>query len=178
MMLAGLLLQATNLADPGARPWATFQSVCLDGAPVTSQKDLQPSTSQQLPPGARRALGRNLIDAGLLASVGVNFVVSASEDLRNPVYTLANDAGFLVLSTSENKKTNAFSGLCGMVVPGDHYLEVLSAVDAKAASKLSKKLAKSSQKGVEITEYRHRSSRGEITVTEVDGWTSVAINAN
>lgn len=178
MMLAVLLSQALVGGESTARPWTTFRSVCMDGAAVSSQSDVRPGTSQQLPSGARHALGRNLIDAGLLASIGVNFNVSASEGLRNPVYVLASGEGFLILPTNETKKTNAFSGMCATVVMGAHYLSALREVDGKAAASLEKKLARSGRGNVLTSEYRRKSSKREISITEVDGWTSAAVNSN
>ncbi|MES2001184.1 MAG: hypothetical protein V4444_02580 [Pseudomonadota bacterium] len=178
MMLAALLSQALNVTEPNARPWMIFRSVCMEGATVSSQNDFLPSSSKQLPGEARHALGRNLIDAGLLASIGVNFIVSASEGLRNPVYALPGGEGFLILPTSETKKANAFSGMCAVVVRGTHYLEALHEVDSQAAAKLEKKLARSGTGIVQINEFRRKSSKYETSITEVDGWTSAAVNSN
>jgi hypothetical protein len=178
MMLAALLSQALNANEPGPRPWTVFHSICVEGAAASSQRDFLPSTSQQLPSEARRALGRNLIDAGLLASIGVNFTVSASENLRNSVLALPGGEGFLVLPTNETKKANAFSGICAVVVRGPHYLEALREVDSKAAASLEKKLARSDAGKIQINEFRRKSSKREISITEVDGWTSAAVNSD
>jgi hypothetical protein len=178
MILAALLLQAVTGFDPEARPWAVFRAVCIEGGAVTSQIDLRPSSSMQLSAEARHALGRNLIDAGLLASVGVNFTVSASEGLSNPVYKLGDREAFLILPMPPAKKMSGFDGMCAVVVNGDHYLDALSAVDAKAAVKLESKLSHSNGRILQVPEYRRQSGKREISIIEVDGWTSAAVNSS
>jgi hypothetical protein len=178
MIIVALLVQAITGIDPEARPWTVFRAICMEGGAVASQVGLRPSSSAQLSAEARHALGRNLIDAGLLASVGVNFIVSASEGLSNPVYELDDGRAFLILPMPPTKKMSGFEGTCAVVVKGDHYVAALTAVDAKAGAKVANRLRQSNGRVVQVPEYRRRSSNREISIVEIDGWTSAAVNSN
>lgn len=177
MIFFVLISQATIGSDAASRPWELFRSTCIEGAAPEVQGDIQPAHPSDMPLEAKHALGRNLIDAGLLASVGVNFTVVASDYFENPLYRFGDGQSFLMLPVQQAKQKTGMLGLCAVAVKGQHYLDALRVVDPKASTRLEQKLTRSS-KVVSVPEYRHRESRREISIVEVDGWTSAAVNSD
>ncbi|WP_375287170.1 hypothetical protein [Sphingomonas sp.] len=176
-MLSLILLAQAVTAEQSADPWATFASVCMQGVSRLPSAMVRESSAGEIPAGAKHALGKNLIDTELLASVGAGALqVSASDDLPNRIFALKTGRGFLILPTGGDRKANPFAGFCAMVVEGDQYLAALTHISPRQAEKVGKKLAK--VKGeARIGDFRTRSGRHEVSLTTADGWTSAAVNA-
>jgi len=104
-------------------------------------------------------------------------VVSASSNIPNKVYALQDGRGYLVLPTSGDKKANAFAGICAVVVPGGDYLAALQQLNPREAEKLTKKVAKHGGKPVIFGDFRARSGSYDVSLVQVGGWTSAAVNA-
>jgi len=149
----------------------------MQGGATLPAESLRPSSASELPGAAQHALGSNLIDRSVLASVGVNFIVSASSNLPNQVYAFRNRAGYLVLPTGGDKKSNAFAGVCAVVVQGDHYLTALQTLSPRQAQKLAKRFAKKGAQSVTFSDFRAHSGKYDVSLVQVDGWTSAAVNA-
>ena len=137
------------------------------------------SGAVEMPAGALRALGANLIDRSVLASVGVGQLqISASSGLPNKVYALTEGEGFFVLPTGGERKSNQFSGMCALVFRGNRYLEALQQLNPKAAAKLAKRIARRGGDAPAISDFRARQGKHEVSLVLVDGWTSVAVDTS
>jgi len=149
----------------------------MQGGSTLPAESFRPSSAGELPDAVRHALGSNLIDRSVLASVGVNFVVNASSNLPNKVYAFRDRPGYVFLPTGGDKQSNAFAGMCAVVVQGDHYLTALQTLNPRQAQRLAKKLAKKGSKPMAFSDFRARSGGYDVSLVEVDGWTSAAVNA-
>ena len=175
-MLAVLLLtQALAPMAPQEEPVTLFRAVCMNGGATLSGNSASEVSAAALPAAVRTILGRNLIDPRLLASFGFNATISAGETLPNKIYRLRGDAEeYLILPTGGDIKGNAFAGFCAVVVKGDQYLAALGDVSPKEAARFSKERARHRSGPSELPYFRGRSGKNELSVTEWNGWTSMA----
>jgi len=135
------------------------------------------SSASELPEAVRAGLGSNLVDRSVLGALGVNFTVSAGSNIPNKVYAFQDGSGYVVLPTGGDIKSNAFSGMCAVAVQGDHYLAALRQMNPGQADKLAKKVAKKGSKPVTFSDFRAHSGKYDVSLVQVGGWTSAAVNA-
>jgi hypothetical protein len=158
-------------------PWPLFASACMQGGSTLPAGAFRESSASELPDAVRRALGANLIDRSVLGTIGVNFTVSAGSNIPNKVYAFRDGRGYVLLPTGGDIKSNAFAGMCAVAVQGDHYLAALQQMNRGQAEKLAKKVAKKGSKPAVFSDFRARSGKYDVSLVQLDGWTSAAVNA-
>jgi hypothetical protein len=149
----------------------------MQGGSTLPAATVRESSASELPEAVREALGSNLIDRSVMGALGVNFTVSAGSNIPNKVYAFRDGSGYVVLPTGGDIKSNAFSGMCAVAIQGDQYLAALRQMNPDQAEKLARKIAKKGSKPVAFGDFRAHSGKYEVSLVQVDGWTSAAVNA-
>ena len=170
-VLFALLLGAGSAPADVVDPVTLFRDACINGGATLRQGSTMAINAADLSAEARALLGRSLVNQELLAHYGFTATISAAQTTPNPMYRLTGSTDIiLVLPTLGDVKTNAFASVCAVIVHDNQFTTALASISPKDAARYLK-----SKPHVSEPYYRGKLYKFEMTVAELNGWTSMAV---